>query len=89
MVLTKQILEEMAAVEIDNVDINELTELSDIEIDTSKPVIKKLSELASQTNNIYISRYQDYIVKVVHQKTGATIDDKMYEYLRRLAEVYY
>ena len=57
MELTREKLEEMAAVDIRNVDINSLTDLRDI-------------------------------VEVRFQKEGPTIDDKMEEYLRRLAEIH-
>lgn len=86
--LTKERLEEMAAVDVRTVDISTLTDLRDIEIDTSLPVEKKLAEFARQTNNVYVSRIGDYVVKVRFQKDGASIDDKMAEYLQRLSEVH-
>ena len=49
MELTKERLEEMAAVDIRTVDISTLTDLRDIEIDTSLPVEKKLDAFARQT----------------------------------------
>lgn len=88
MELTKEKLEKMAAVDIKTVDIETLTDLRDIEIDTSWPVAKKLSAFAQQTNNIYLNRIGDYIVKVRFQESGPTIDDKMAEYMRRLSEIY-
>ena len=86
MELTKERLEEMAAVDIRTVDISTLTDLRDIEIDTSLPVEKKLDAFARQTNNVY--RIGDYVVKVRFQKDGASIDDKMAEYLQRLSEIH-
>ena len=83
MELTREKLEEMAAVDIRNVDINSLTDLRDIVVDTKKPVPQKLASFAEQTNNVYVHRIGDYIVK-----EGPTIDDKMEEYLRRLAEIH-
>ena len=80
MELTKERLEEMAAVDIRTVDISTLTDLRDIEIDTSLPVEKK--------NNVYVNRIGDYVVKVRFQKDGASIDDKMAEYLQRLSEIH-
>ena len=82
MELTKERLEEMAAVDIRTVDISTLTDLRDIEIDTSLPVEKKLNAFARQTNNVYVNRIGDYVVKVRFQKDGASIDDKMAEYLQ-------
>jgi len=88
MELTTEKLQEMAAVDIRDVDINQLTDLRDIQVDTKKPVAQKLKSFAEQTNNVYIHRIGDYIVKVRFQKEGPTIDDKMEEYLRRLAEIH-
>lgn len=88
MELTREKLQEMAAVDIRSVDINTLTDLRDIVVDTKKPVPQKLASFAAQTNNVYVHRIGDYIVKVRFQKEGPTIDDKMEEYLRRLAEIH-
>lgn len=88
MELTREKLEEMEAVDIRKVDIDTLTDLRDIEVDTSWPVERKLKAFAEQTDNIYLNRIGDYIVKVRFQKSGPTIDDKMAEYLRRLSEIH-
>lgn len=88
MKLTKEILEEMEAVNIREVDINELTDLRDIAIDTKKSVAEKLASFAGQTNNIYVNRFGNYIVKVRFQKEGPTLDDRMEGYLKRLAEAH-
>lgn len=86
--LTRETLDRMAAVDIRTVDISTLTDLRDIEIDTSMPVEKKLESFARQTANVYVNRIGDYVVKVRFQESGASIDDKMSEYLRRLSEIY-
>ncbi|MEY8524932.1 hypothetical protein D7X98_16955 [bacterium 1XD8-76] len=84
MHLTREKLEEMEAVDIREVDINELTDLRDIVIDTKKSVAGRLTSFAGQTNNIYINRFGNYIVKVRFQKEGPTLDDRMEGYLKRL-----
>ena len=76
MELTKERLEEMAAVDIRTVDISTLTDLRDMDA------------FARQTNNVYVNRIGDYVVKVRFQKDGASIDDKMAEYLQRLSEIH-
>ena len=88
MGLTKEELDRMAAVDVRTVDISTLTDLRDIEIDTSLPVEKKLTAFAEQTSNVYVNRIGDYVVKVRFQESGASIDDKMSEYLSRLSKVY-
>lgn len=86
--LTDEELDAMASVDVRTVDIDTLTDLRDIEIDTKLPVEKKLASFAEQTNNIYVHRIEDYVVKVRFQEKGPTIDDKMEEYLRHLAEIH-
>ena len=87
MGLTKETLDQMAAVDVWTVDISTLTDLRDIEIDTSLPVEKKLDAFAKQAANVYVNRIGDYVVKVRFQESGASIDDKMSEYLRRMSEI--
>ena len=86
--LTQEELRKMAEVDVRTVDIDTLTDLRDIEIDTKAPVEKKLASFARQTKNPYVNRIGDYVVKVCYQKEGSTIDEKMEEYIRRLAEIY-
>ena len=86
--ISEEKLDAMAAVDIRTVDINTLTDIRDVKIDTKLPVEEKLASFARQTNNIYVHRMGDYVVKVRFQKEGAGIDDKMEEYLRHLAEIH-
>lgn len=86
--ITDEELDAMEAVDVRTVDINTLTDIRDIKIDTRLPVEKKLALFAEQTNNLFIHRIGDYVVKVRFQEEGPTIDDKMEEYLRHLAEIH-
>ena len=88
LAITPEELDAMEAVDVRTVDIDTLTDIRDIKIDTKLPVEKKLALFAEQTNNLFIHRIGDYVVKVRFQKEGPTIDDKMEEYLRHLAEIH-
>ncbi|MCI8968616.1 MAG: hypothetical protein HFH75_13760 [Lachnospiraceae bacterium] len=88
MDITDEELDAMETVDVRTVDINTLTDIRDIKIDTKLPVEKKLALFAKQTNNLFVHRIGDYVVKVRFQKEGPTIDDKMEEYLRHLAEIH-
>jgi len=87
MELTREKVQEMAALDIRSVGIDTLTDLRDIVIDTKKPVPEKLASFAEQIN-VYVYRIRDYIVKVRFMEEGSTIDDKVEEYLRRLTEIH-
>ena len=86
--ITDEELDAMEMVDVRTVDINTLTDIRDIKLDTKLPVEKKLALFAKQTNNLFVHRIGDYVVKVRFQKEGPTIDDKMEEYLRHLAEIH-
>lgn len=86
--ITDEVLDEMESVDVRTVDINTLTDIRDVKIDTKLPVEKKLVLFAEQTNNLFVHRIGDYVVKVRFQKEGPTIDDKMKEYIRHLAEIH-
>lgn len=86
--LTPEELRKRAEVDVRTVDIDTLTDLRDIEIDTKAPVEKKLASFARQTKNPYVNRIGDYVVKVRFQENGAGIDEKMAEYLQRLSEIH-
>ncbi len=86
--ITEEERNAMEMVDVRTVDINTLTDIRNIKIDTKLPVEKKLALFAEQTNNLFVHRMGDYVVKVRFQKEGPTIDDKMEEYLRHLAEIY-
>ena len=86
--ITDEELDTMETVDVRTVDINTLTDIRDIKIDTKLPVEERLALFAKQTNNLFVHRIGDYVVKVRFQKEGPTIDDKMEEYLRHLAEIH-
>ncbi|MBD5089680.1 MAG: hypothetical protein HDT30_12885 [Clostridiales bacterium] len=85
--LTEEELKKMEAVDIRTVDINTLTDIRDIQIDSKMSTEKKLISFAEQSNNLYLHRFGDYVVKVKFQQDGYTIDDKMEEYLKHLMEI--
>lgn len=89
MYLTIEDLQKMRAVDIETVEPESLTDLNDIVIDTGKSVISKLNQFASQTDNLFVNRVGEYIVKVSYADTKLTINDKMKNYISRLAEVNY
>lgn len=86
--LTAEDLQRMQEVDVRTVNIEDLTDLKDINIDTKLPVKEKLRSFAEQSSNLYIHRVGNFVVKVSFQKEGPTINDKMKEYIRRLTEVY-
>ena len=81
-------LEYLASVDINQVDIESLTDLRDIHIDAKGLVTQKMQTFMEQTNNPYIHRIGDYVVKVVFQKTGPSLDDRIGDCIRHVTELY-
>ena len=88
METSREKLAEMAALDIREADISLLADLRDIKIDEFAPVKEKINSFMEQTGNIYVNRIGDYIVKVSYQESGAGIDEKLEQYIRRMAEEY-
>lgn len=88
MEITHEELAVMAELDIKEADISSLADLRDIKINEDAPAEEKLASFAGQTPNIYVNRIGSYIVKVSYQEAGPGIDDKIEEYIRRMAEIY-
>ena len=71
MELTKERLEEMAAVDIRTVDISTLTDLRDIEIDTSLPCLLYTSiglngQIFEVSKELYETYYKGQRLSLIH-----------------------
>lgn len=82
MELTTEELERMAGVDVRTVDINELTDLRQLEPDMSLPPKERVKAFMAQSNNVYVHRMDDYVVKVRFQNCGSSIEEKIQEYLQ-------
>lgn len=79
---------EMAELDIKEADISLLADLRDIKIDEFAPVKEKINSFARQAGNIYVNRVGGYIVKVSYQEAGDSIDEKLEQYINRMAEAF-
>jgi patatin-like phospholipase/acyl hydrolase len=89
MELTRENIERMQSVDITTVNPSELTDLNDIVIDTGKSVPEKVRQFAEQTDNLFVNRVGEYVVKVSYAENGVSINDKLRRYIGRLGEVDY
>lgn len=87
--LTMDDIKKMAELDVKNVDSSLFTNIDDIEIDVKSSVEEKLVQMLNQSKNIYVTNIEGYVVKVKFQKNGPTIDEKMTEFLKKMAEIYY
>ncbi len=80
-------LQRMKERDIREVSREELTNLCDITVDMTRNPQERVRQFAEQTQNLYIHRMGDYIVKVRYADTGQTIDEVLERYMANVAEI--
>lgn len=63
------------------VNIDDLADIRDVSIDTSLPREERIKSYLKQIKNPYCYRYGDTIVHVSFADTGATLEDRIKQYL--------
>lgn len=75
-------IKKMKAEEPETAKINNLVDISSVEIDISKPQEERVCDFISQIKNPYLYRCGDLIVKSVFAETDIALEDKMKQYFR-------
>jgi len=73
--LTVEELQKLRQERLDDVDINTLTDLKNISVDTSISKEKRVEKLLASGINPYLFRVGDMKIKVVYSNTGKTLSD--------------
>lgn len=66
-----------------------LVDIRDIHIDSAEPVETKIRKYVEQVKNPFLVRYGDYIIKLSYADTEKSMDDRMTEYVDRMAKIQY
>lgn len=82
--INKETLLEMAKIDIEEVDINNLVDLNDINIDVNLPKKERILKYIEEIKNPYIYKCGKVIVKVSFKKTERTLNDQFENYLSML-----
>lgn len=89
MLLDGKILQELKRVNIKEVNPDELVDISEIEIDTKQSVQKRVKEYVEQVHNPYLVRVGEYVVKIGYSDCKETLNDRMKQYISKIAETKY
>lgn len=84
-----KILQELKRVNIKEVNPDELVDISEIEIDTKQSVQKRVKEYVEQVHNPYLVRVGEYVVKIGYSDCKETLNDRMKQYISKIAETKY
>lgn len=82
MTITKEELEVMKHMTLDEVDRDSLVDLRDVHIDTSLPVPERIASYLEQIKNPYIFKVGKTVVKVSYKENGPTLQECFEEMLR-------
>ena len=82
-------LQELKRVNIKEVNPDELVDISEIEIDTKQSVQKLVKEYVEQVHNPYLVRVGEYVVKIGYSDCEETLNDRMKQYISKIAETKY
>lgn len=82
-------LQELKRANIKEVNPDELVDISEIEINTKQSVQKRVKEYVEQIHNPYLVRVGEYVVKIGYSDCKETLNDRMKQYISKIAETKY
>lgn len=89
MHLLKEELQKMEQMDIRDAVLEELVDISGIEIDMKKPVPTRVEEYMRKVGNPFLVRVGEYVVKIGYSNQAGTLNDRMKQYIRKVAEIKY
>lgn len=89
MYLSKEELHRMEQADIKEAVLDDLVDISKIEIDRKKPVPARVEEYVQKVGNPFLVRVGEYVVKIGYSDCEETLDDRMKQYIRKIAEIKY
>lgn len=82
-------LRELKEINIKEVNPDELVDIREIEIDTKQSVEKRVKCYVEQVQNPYLVRVGEYVVKIGYSDCKETLNDRMKQYISKIAETKY
>lgn len=79
----------IAETDIMQADRDGLVDIRDIHIDSAEPVETRIRQYVEQARNPFLLKYGDYIIKLSYADTDTSMDDRMTEYVDRMAQIRY
>lgn len=87
--LTMEELKVMQETDIMQADRDALVDISSIHIDRTKCVESRVREYMEQVMNPFLVRCGDYVVKFGYADTEKGMDERMVEYVSKMAQIKY
>lgn len=87
--MDRKTLQELKRMNKKEADPDELADISEIEIDTKQSVQKRVKEYVEQVRNPYLVRVGEYVVKIGYSDCKEILNDRMKQYISKIAETKY
>lgn len=87
MHLSEEESQKMEQADIRSAVRDELTDISGIEIDVNKSVSDRVEDYVEKTGNPFLVRVGNYVVKIGYSDCTETLNDRMKQYIRKMAEI--
>jgi len=89
MHISKEELQKMEQADIREAVPEDLADISGIEIDMRKPVPARVEEYVRKVGNPFLVRVGEYVVKIGYLEDAGTLNDRMKQYIKKVAEIKY
>lgn len=89
MHLSDERLQEMKQIDIRSAKADDLADISNIEIDMEKSVPSRVEEYVQKVGNPFLVRVGEYVVKIGYSDCDETLDDRMKQYIKKVAQIKY
>ena len=89
MYLSKEELYRMEQEDIRAAGPENLVDISNMEIDMKKAVSARAEDYVQKVGNPFLVRVGDYVVKIGYSDCEETLNDRMKQYIRKVAEIKY
>ena len=85
--MTIEELERMREADIMLADRARLTDISNLEIDKSRPAEDRIQAYLEQVDNPFLIKVGDYVLKLSYADQGKDMEDRMLEYVSGMTKV--
>ena len=89
MYLSKEELQKMEQMDLKEAVPENLVDIRGIEVDMKKPVPDRVEEYVRKVGNPFLVRVGEYVVKIGYSDQAGTLNDRMKQYIRKVAEIKY
>ena len=87
--MTEEEFHRMEQADLREAVLDTLTDISEVQVDMEKPVADRVEEYVQKVGNPFLVRVGEYAVQIGYSGGQETLEDRMKQYIRKIAEIKY